>query len=99
MWVALAFKTVLKERVFWRAIIPENRSFPFFIRERQPKKWPRRIKKIMKGGETGHKFCQGGGGGGGAEPFSQKVLSSCPNFYDPVERKRGSYDALTMDYI
>ena len=39
-------------------------------------------------------FCQGGGGGGG-EPFAQKILASCPNFYETVEKKRGSYDALT----
>ena len=39
-------------------------------------------------------FCQGGG-----EPFAQKILTSCPNFYETVKRKRGSYDALTMAYI
>ena len=39
-------------------------------------------------------FCQGGGGGGG-EPFAQKILASCPNFYETVENERGSYDALT----
>ena len=46
-------------------------------------------------------FLPGGGvwGGGGGEPFAQKILSSCPNFYETVERKRGSYDALTMAYI
>ena len=31
----------------------------------------------------------------GGEPFAQKILTSCPNFYETVERKRGSYDALT----
>ena len=36
-------------------------------------------------------FCQGGG-----EPIAQKILSSCPNFYETVERKRGSYDGLHM---
>ena len=33
---------------------------------------------------------------GGDEPFAQKILSSCPNFYGTVERKRGSYDGLHM---
>ena len=50
-------------------------------------------------------FLPGGGGGGrgekegGGELFAQKILTSCPNFYEIVERKRGSYDALTMAYI
>ena len=25
-----------------------------------------------------------GGGGGGGEPFAQKILASCPNFYETV---------------
>ena len=42
-------------------------------------------------------FCRegGGGGGGGSEPFAQKILASCPNFHGTVEKKRGSYNALT----
>ena len=35
-------------------------------------------------------FCQGGG-----KPFAQKILPSCPNFYETVEKKRGRYDAIT----
>ena len=35
-------------------------------------------------------FCQGGG-----RPFAQKILASCPNFYETVEKKRGPYDATT----
>ena len=31
-------------------------------------------------------FCQGGGGG---NPFAQKIIASCPNFYETVERKLG----------
>ena len=27
--------------------------------------------------------------GGGGNPFAQKILASCPNFYKPVERKLG----------
>ena len=38
-------------------------------------------------------FYQEGGGGGG-EPFAQKILASCPNFYEKVEKKRGSYTML-----
>ena len=30
-------------------------------------------------------FCQGGGG----NPFAQKIIASCPNFYETVERKLG----------
>ena len=41
----------------------------------------------------------GGGGGHCGEPFAQKILTSCPSIYETVERKRGSYDALTMAYI
>ena len=36
-------------------------------------------------------FCQGGG-----RPFAQKILASCPNFYETVEKKRGPYDATTQ---
>ena len=28
-------------------------------------------------------------GQGGGNPFAQKILTSCPNFYKPVERKLG----------
>ena len=35
-----------------------------------------------------------GGGGGGSKPFAQKILASCPNFYETVEKKRGPYDAI-----
>ena len=35
-------------------------------------------------------FCQGGG-----KPFARKILASCPNFYETVETKQGSYDART----
>ena len=28
-----------------------------------------------------------------------KILASCPNLYEAVEKKRGSYDALTKAYI
>ena len=35
-------------------------------------------------------FCQGSG-----EPFAEKIVASCPNFYETDEEKRGSYDALT----
>ena len=31
--------------------------------------------------------------------IQQKILSSCPNFYKTVERKRGWYNTLTMAYI
>ena len=34
---------------------------------------------------------------GGA--VSPKILASCPNFHEAVEKKRGSYDALTKAYI
>ena len=30
-------------------------------------------------------FCQGGWGGG--KPFAQKILASCPNFYETYSRK------------
>ena len=37
-------------------------------------------------------FCRGGGG----QPFAQKILTSCPNFYErTVEKKRGPYYATT----
>ena len=63
---------------------------------------------IVKGGDGGNifyahvgfyhrrtgNFLPGGGGGGGGEPFAQKRLASCPNFYETVEKKRGSYHAL-----
>ena len=39
-------------------------------------------------------FYQGGGGEGGGEPFAQKILASCPNFYEKVKKKRGSYTML-----
>ena len=39
---------------------------------------------------TGNFFARGVG-----EPFAQKILASCPNFYETVENERGSYDALT----
>ena len=32
--------------------------------------------------------------GGGGKPFAQKILASCPNFYETVEKKRGPYDAI-----
>ena len=32
---------------------------------------------------------------GGSKPFAQKILASCPNFWETVEKKGGSYDALT----
>ena len=32
---------------------------------------------------------------GGGKPFAQKILSSCPNFYETVETKQGPYDAIT----
>ncbi len=35
------------------------------------------------------------GGGGDGKTFAQKNFASCPNFYETVEKKRGSYDALT----
>ena len=38
-------------------------------------------------------FCRGWGGGGG-KPFAQKILGSCPNFYETVEKKRGPYDVI-----
>ena len=34
-------------------------------------------------------------GGGGSKLFAQKPLASRPNFYETVEKKRGSYDATT----
>ena len=39
-------------------------------------------------------FSGQGGGGGSGESFVQKILASCQNFYETVEKKRGSYDAL-----
>ena len=33
--------------------------------------------------------------GGGGKLFAQKILTSCPNFYETVEKKRGPYDATT----
>ena len=35
---------------------------------------------------------------GGGKPFAQKILASCPNFYETVRKKRGSYDATTKAY-
>ena len=32
---------------------------------------------------------------GGGKPFAQKILASCPNFYETVKKKRGSYHAPT----
>ena len=41
-------------------------------------------------------FLPGGvGWGRGSEPLAQKILASCPNFYETVEGKEGSYDKLT----
>ena len=37
-------------------------------------------------------FCQGGGA---AVNICPKILASCPNFCEAVEKKRGSCDALT----
>ena len=39
---------------------------------------------------TGSFFARGGG-----EPFAQKILASCPDFYETVEKKRRYCDALT----
>ena len=39
----------------------------------------------------GHFFARGGG-----EPFAQKFLTSCPNFYETVERKRCTNNGLHM---
>ena len=36
---------------------------------------------------------------GGGKLFAQKILASCPNFYETVEQKWGSYDATTRAYI
>ena len=49
------------------------------------------------GAATSHFFAGGSGGGGGrgSEPLAQKILASCPNFYETVEGKEGSYDKLT----
>ena len=33
--------------------------------------------------------------GGGGEPFARKILASCPNFYESVEKEWGLYNALT----
>ena len=46
-------------------------------------------------------FCpeREGGGGGGGKLFAQKPLPCRPNFYETVEKKRGSYDATTQAYI
>ena len=30
---------------------------------------------------------------GSSNPFAQKLLASCPNFYKTVEKKLGPYDA------
>ena len=48
------------------------------------------------GADTSHVLPgEGGGGGRGSEPLAQKILASCPNFYETVEEKQGSYDKLT----
>ena len=39
-------------------------------------------------------FCQREGGRKGGKLFAQKILASCPNFYETVEKKRGPYDAI-----
>ena len=39
------------------------------------------------------------GGGGGRELLAQKILASCPNCYETVEEKQGSYDKLTLAYM
>ena len=41
---------------------------------------------------TGNFFARGSG-----KPFAQKIIASCPNFYETVvyEKKRGSYFATT----
>ena len=36
-----------------------------------------------------------GGWGGGGKLFAQKILASCPDFYETGEKKRGPYDATT----
>ena len=33
--------------------------------------------------------------GGGGKLFAQKILASCSNFYETVEKKQGPYDATT----
>ena len=43
---------------------------------------------------VGHFFARGA-----VNHLPKKILTSCPNFYETVGRKRGSYDALTMAYI
>ena len=35
---------------------------------------------------------------GGGKPFAQKILASCPNFYETVRKKRVPYDATTKAY-
>ena len=36
-----------------------------------------------------------GRGGGGGKILARKILASCPNFYETVEKRRGPYDATT----
>ena len=46
------------------------------------------------GAATSHFLPGGGGWGRGSEPLAQTILAICPNFYETVEEKQGSYDIL-----
>ena len=39
-------------------------------------------------------FCQGG-----TCTICPNIFANCPNFYEAVGKKRGSYDAITQTYI
>ena len=51
------------------------------------------------GAATSHFFPGGGGWGRGSEPLAQTILAICPNFYETVKDKQGSYYKLTWAYI
>ena len=58
----------------------------------QPKRKYRKRKQKEKSSQrhrcTGN-FLPGVGGG---KTFAQKIVASCPNFYETVEKKRGPYE-------
>ena len=59
--------------------------------------WNEKGKRVSSRHRRRDIFCCGGGGGGGrtVNYLPKKFFATCPKFYETVEKKRGSYDALT----
>ena len=72
--------------------------FPTFFVSFWDRAWPRTfpfLHQISALLGTAHRRTGNFLPGGGDKPFAQKILATCPNFYETVEKKRGPYDATT----